>query len=531
MNNNATSKIHAAKQNWHNTIGEYVLRYAGIILALTVVVVGLMYGYKSSLTTPKAGPGHVIKYDSDRTEKTLLFVTVNSDQAYAGEAKVLKEAIASYHGVKVISLQGNFDNQNLQKKNQVIFVFGSPQIDNLKGLISLMTKVADKKIPLFWMGSGFSHVAQLFEIPFSLQDDQAITPLNTYMTYKGTKIAAEGLPFTRSNLAELAGKNKVLARVKLHNTFTRVALLRHGNIIYSAFSPFSQGEAPFALSVIMDSLSLLVGTHKPDPRVIFRLEDINGSAYNQNDSSFRKTVDYLIKQGVYVHLGIIPTMVDDQDNVHSNIDAALPVLEFIKKNPGHAGVVQHGYKHFRKDPRNKGMGSGDAFEFFMDDDKTMGPKAAAQFARKVIKEGYAVMLKSGLQPQMFEAPHYLMSQAEQQAAEQMFSLMQHEPLFYGDSPYGFFLPWLTQRNTTVYAASSSGYVDSEDPDSVNNILYSLEKAALIIPDPVIVVFFHPFMKEFKGREDDLEKLVQGIKKLNYRFVNMVDEVVPVTAKP
>ena len=375
-----------------------------------------------------------------------------------------------------------------------------------------------------------------FVIPFSGEknsdkDDLSLTPPKSYLTYKGTEIAAEGLPITRGNLKDFAQLGEVLGSVKLHGTFSRAALIRHGDIIYSAFSPLSQSYAPFVLPVIMDSLSLLIGKHKPNPRVIFRLEDINSVNYNEDDSSFRKTVDYLVGQDVYVHMGIIPTMVDAEGKVLAHIDAALPVLEFVKQNPDHVGIIQHGYKHWRKDPRNKGMRSGDAFEFFLDDDQTMGVRASRRFATNVIKEGYTVMLENGLTPYMFEAPHYVMSPAQQTAAEKMFSLMQHKPLFPGERLSEFFLPWLTQRNTTVYTPSSAGYVDALTPKSVNNILYSLEIAAKILPDPIVVVFFHPFMKEFEGRENDLEKLVRGIKGLNYRFVNMMDEVEPITAAP
>jgi len=530
--NSAISKIHTAEKHWHNTVGEYLLRYGGIFLALSIIAIGMKYGYDNSVFTPDAGSGYVIKHDSERTEKTVLFVSVNSDELYSNDAIVLKEAIASYHGVKIVNLEGKYHRQPLKNKNQIVFVKGSSEIDDLTGLLKLMKKIKEKNIPLFWLGSGFSQVAQIFDTPFSEEEGQSPLPPMSSMTYKGTKIDASGLPFTKANLTGFASHGEVLASVKLHDTFSRAALIRHGKIIYSAFNPLSQASAsaPFALSVIMDSLSLLVGEHKPNPRVIFRLEDINGSDYNKDDTSFKKTTDYLMSQDVYVHLGIIPTMVDSNDIIHSQIDAALPVLEFVKQNPDRVGIIQHGYKHFRKDPRNEGQISGEAFEFFPDDDQTMGVRASKKFAKKVIQEGYAVMLENALKPEMFEAPHYVITPAQQDIADKMFSLMHHKP-FYGDGAYGYFKPWLTQRNTTVYVPDSSGYVDVSKPDSVNNILYSLEKTASILPDPIVIVFFHPFMKEAQGREDDLEKLIQGIKALNYQFVNMLDEVQPKTAAP
>ena len=532
--NSATSKIHAAEKRWHNTIGEYLLRYGGIFLSLSIIVIGIkysyntLYSYNDALFTSNIELDNVIKYDSERTEKTVLFVSVNSNTYYSNEANVLKEAIASYHGVKILNLQGNYDSQVLKKENQIVFVMGSPEINNLTGLLKLMKKVADNDIPMFWLGSGFSRAAHIFDIPFSQKDrlNDTLLPPKSSLTYKGTEIAADGMPYARENLKGFAELGEVIGRVKLYGKFSRAALIRHGNIIYSAFNPFSRtGQAPFALSVIMDSLSLLVGKHKANPRIVFRLEDINGVSHNQNDDSFKKTVDYLMEQEVFMHLGIIPTMVDANGNVTAQIDAALPVLEFIKKNPAHVGIVQHGYKHWRKDPRNKGMGSGDASEFFLNDDLTMGVRSAKKFAKEVIKEGCAVMLKNNLIPFMFEAPHYEISPSQQQVAEEIFSIMQHPPLFYyGEGPYGFHLPWFTRRNAAVYVAGVSSYVDLSNPDSVKDILSSLKIAASILPDPIINIFFHPYIMEVPGREGELKKLIEGIKGLNYHFINMMDEL-------
>jgi len=524
--NNAISKIKASEKRWHNTFGEYFLRYAGIFLALIIIIIGLKHSSTSTLLAPGANTVQNTKYDTARNDKTLLFVSVNSDESYSNEVMVIKEAISSYHRVKIISQQGRYDAGLLQKENQVVFVMGSNKIDELDGLVKLMEKVAEKNIPLYWLGNGFPHVAHIFDIPLSDEEGLSLTPPKSSLTYNDTEIAASGLSFSRADLTDFANLGEVLASVTLHETFSRPALIQHGNIIYSAFNPFSRSNAPFALSVIMDSLSLQLGEHKPNPRIIFRLEDINGVSYREGDTSFIKTTNYLMEQGVFVHMGIIPTTVDANGEVLAEINAALPVLEFVNNNPDRVGIIQHGYKHWRKDPRNKGMGSGDGSEFFLDDDQTMGVEAAQAFANKVIKDGCAVMLESGLVPTMFEAPHYEISRSQQQVAENIFSLIQHPPLFfYSNGPYGFSLPWLTHRNKSVYVPNvSSDYVDMSNLDSLNDILYSLETARSILPDPVVLVYFHPFIKESKGGEGALEKLIEGIKALDYRFVNMLDEV-------
>jgi len=536
--NSAASKIHEAEKRWHNTIGEKLLRFGAVFLALSIIIIGVhynyneTYGYRGALFSSAVGADNAIKYEIDRINKTVLFVSLNSDAYYKTETKIIKEAIASYHGVRIHHLKENDISDELLKEGAVVFVLGSAKINNLDGLQKLLKKIAEKNIPLYWLGSGFSLAANIFNIPFTQNErlDDAFLPPKSRLLYKGAEISAEGIPYTRGNLTSFSSLGEVIAKVSLHDSFSRAAIIKYGNIIYSAFNPFSRsGKAPFALSVTMDSLSHFVGEHKTKPRIVFRLEDINGVSHNHDDTSFNKTVDYLMEQDVYIHLGIIPTMVDDKGNVVANIGNASPVLEFVMRNPSHVGIVQHGYKHWRNDPRNKGMGSGDASEFFIDDDQTMGKKAAEKFAREVIKNGCAVMLENKLIPTMFEAPHYEISPSQQQVAEKMYSLMQHPPLFYHrEGPYGFLLPWLTQRNKSVYVSSVSDYVDITQPDSIKKILNTLETAARILPDPVVNVFFHPYIMDVKEQSGALKELIEGIKGLDYQFVNMLDEVEPVS---
>ena len=141
----AISKIHTAEMHWHNTVGEYLLRYGGIFLALSILVIGLKYGYDSALFTSNHGAGYAIKHGSERTGKTVLFVTLNFNESYSNEANILKEAIASYHGVKILNLQGSYKLQNMEKENQIVFVMGSREIDNVPGLLN-RNKIENEKV-------------------------------------------------------------------------------------------------------------------------------------------------------------------------------------------------------------------------------------------------------------------------------------------------------------------------------------------------------------------------------------------------
>ena len=125
---------------------------------------------------------------------------------------------------------------------------------------------------------------------------------------------------------------------------------------------------------------------------------------------------------------------------------------------------------------------------------------------------------------VFEAPHYLMSPAQTAVAEELYPLILHAPWIYSGQNGDFFLPWFTRRADVYYGPSDVGYVAYDNPQSVEHILARLEDLARVLPDPVVTVFFHPFMHNAEGRGDDLERLVTGIERLGYRFASACEEL-------
>ena len=76
----------------------------------------------------------------------------------------------------------------------------------------------------------------------------------------------------------------------------------------------------------------------------------------------------------------------------------------------------------------------------------------------------------------------------------------------------------------IKTAKARGYVTYDEPLSVDHILNRMEEVANVLPDPLVIVFYHPFMHNAEGREDDLERLVDGVARLNYRFVSACAEL-------
>ena len=142
-----------------------------------------------------------------------------------------------------------------------------------------------------------------------------------------------------------------------------------------------------------------------------------------------------------------------------------------------------------------------------------------------MNEGFETLKNIGLQVKVYEAPHYTLSPKQQQAANNIFPVMHHQPQFYAGQKREHVMPWFTYKDDTVFAPSSIGYVDAVNTDSVNEILSQMDVLAKILPDPIVVVFFHPFMTEMPERENDLDALIQGTRSRGYRFVDTLSELV------
>jgi hypothetical protein len=525
MTPNAYHKLTASRARWRKTTGEHVLRLAGIALALVALAVGVKYGLDYGWEPAGPPAPYQVKRTDAALPKHVLFVAPRDNDAAEGFA----EALRSYFGAKVntVAPEDLHEGALAGMDCAIVFSDGSAGDNDPRG--ALLSAAAAQQLPIVWIGSGLARYTPLLGLARFEEEPERTVPPNSFLTYKGTDTKATGLAFIPGYPQAAGGEAQVLATVRLHDTFLRPAAVRSGPVTYLAFNPFPRSGAPYALAVAIDIVSDILGRHRPDPRVVFRLEDINGRDYGPSDTSFRRTAQKLVEEEVFAHVAITPDMVDANGNFVADLSNAQDVLTFLKQHPSLSAVVQHGTKHYRRDPRNAGKPSGLAYEFFFDDDQTMGRAEATRFARDRLIEGYEMMTKAGLDPLMFEAPHLEMSPGEEAAARSLFPVMMHPPLFFGShsEQFSMLVPWITERDGTVYAPHDVGYVDALDERSVQKILLRLERLKRILPDPIAVVFFHPFMIDRPGREDDLAELIDGIKRLGYRPVSLLDQVEPI----
>lgn len=565
-------RLAAVKSRWRRTLGERLLRALGFLVGLAVLLLAVSLASRTApaatqFSEPAAANAAILGASADiaadsREAHTppeltavaateiivkplplthesscaaaplpedadrLLLVVSDNDEARHPQVLALQEALSSYFGLRVQRVAAEDYMPALLEGVRATMVYGNAEFKDEKRIAALVEDTWRQQRPVLWLGPG-AYVAE-GELDLVLETDPSAftsAPKGTVIEYNGVQVPAAGVVLGETIRQSTGSPIRVLATVRLPSGKTLPAITARDDLVHVSFDPFNRRLfAGLALSVAFDAFSEILGAHRPDPRVLFRLEDINGHYYGDTDTSFTKTADYLLSQDVFMHLAIIPEWVDPQGDLLADIGNARPVLDLIRNHPDSVSLIQHGFRHFRQDPRNTGLHSGDAFEFFFDDDKKLGPDKARNFTRERLQAGSELLARHAWTPRIFEAPHYTMSPSQQATAQEMYPVIHHPPLSYASKNNHLLLPWYTQRGATVFAPSSAGFVAVANANSVRDILGLLKQSARILPDPVYVVYFHPFMIGYEGREGDLAQLIKGIRDLGYRFASTCEDI-------
>jgi hypothetical protein len=510
----------AVRRRWRRTFGEYLLRAAGLVLAVVVVVIAWRYAD----TRPQPGMSSECSPAAPSPTSRVLLEVADRTGLRGAQAQALKEAVESYFGVRVDVAGVGDDDAALLRQASAAVVFGNAPFEDNKRLRALVDQAVAGALPLVWIGQGIDGVADRLGLVTAGDAGAMPAPPGTVLDYRGVSIPVDGMLVPKAVPQVDADVTQVVARLSFANGSSRPAAIVRPGLVYVGLIPFWDLNPTLALPAAISAMSALLGEHARDPRVLFRLEDLNGRDYGEKDQSFKATADYLLSQDVFMHLSIIPICRDAEGAFVADIGDATPILDFVARHPRSVEIVQHGGCHFRIDPRNKGRGSGDAFEFFFDDDLMMGPAAAQELARSQTLEGREVLERYGLHAGIYEAPHYTLSLSEQAAISELFPVMHHPPLFHSKIRSQLLLPWFTWRAGTAFAPSAIGYVEATDPSSVDRMLEMLRKLARVLPDPVVVIHYHSFMTLKENREGDLAALIGGAKRLGYRFASTCEEL-------
>lgn len=516
-------RLARARGRRSKTVGERVLRVLGYLMA--AVVLALTWAQSSRAAAPEPSQPSCVAAGPAQDAHRVLLVVADMTGLRRAQADALRESLSSYFGVHVMAVSARDYLREMLDGKDVLVVFGNAIDVDKVSFAGVVDDAVQRALPIAWIGTGAEEFAGIFGVEAHADAPAPAAASNgTSIDYKGVRFSAHGIPLARPLQIGANASLRVRATVQLPDGSVRAGVITGPGFVLVGFVPFKDLNSNLALAATLDAMSTLLGAHHPDPRVLLRLEDVNGRDYGRHDKSFDATVSYLLTEDVFMHLSLIPQMVDAHGKPVADIGDARGALRLIERHPRSVEIIQHGGLHFRDSARNFGKSSGDAFEFFFDDDVTMGPNAAQEFARRRLELGAKLLARHGLRPSLFEAPHYTMSPSQQLAANALFPVMHHTPLHHAGIRSYLLLPWATLRDGTTYAPSMIGYIRVDDPNSVAGILALLEQLANVLPDPLVVIQYHPFVIQQPGRERDLMNLITGARRLGYRFASTCREL-------
>ncbi len=335
-------------------------------------------------------------------------------------------------------------------------------------------------------------------------------------------------------------------------------IIRSNNFWYIGDMPFSFIGPRDRYLVICDILhDILQIQHPEDHRAMVRLEDVSPI---EDGNNMETLTDYLGKRKIPFSIAVVPVYWDPLGHYNGYVpmkillsDAAglLDSLQYATQRGG--DILMHGYTHQYDATPNPYTGvTADDFEFWnIVDNSPVAEEDSAEWALERILAGLNEFQAPGIEPFIFETPHYIASPKSYQAMGELFAGRYERSYYYTsevpqlntdfDNPdrdfaAGQFFPYI------IY---SDHYGQIVIPENLGNIEYDIREIdplsyidygwkelktnaeyALTVRDGYASFFFHPFWLErdlgVSGFRD-FKNLVNAITRLGYKWVGAKSE--------
>ena len=374
---------------------------------------------------------------------------------------------------------------------------------------ALLNDLAQTDRPILWLGYG------LDRLPVNMASTYGFsaTPVNVTsdelpnsVEYKGQDYQAKVDDYTRINidspsvqvLATYNGTNVSVPYIVHSKNLWYVNGVPEGN-----YADYPVPEDAPAL-IFADALHDFFGTSITDSRkAVIRLEDVS---VHINPDRIYALVDYLYSQHVPFALGLIPAQ-RFADGSIVGLGERPEFVRAIRYAQDHgATIVLHGYHHT--------FGTGEDYEFW--DAERNAPLAGETwdaYAYKV-EDGIRILRNYGIEPRMWETPHYAGSTLAYQVFSHYFSYA-----FENRDPAGW-LPYPSgpDQYGQMLLPEQLGYIDPAAPAEGMTVDDQLQRAKLlqIVRDGWAAGFVHPAVLSPK----DIEPLVEGLRQQGYTFADL-----------
>lgn len=384
--------------------------------------------------------------------------------------------------------------------DRIVIVGNDPTVDLAPDLLK---DLAEASAPILWIGHGLEQIPvdQANEFGFVVEFATDET-LPTTIEYRGQRFPSVALSVDLVRVEQ--------PTVHVLATYDGPAgsmpyVLQGGNLLfvngipdldYDHPDPESAGTLIFA-DVLHEFFDTQVGG---GPEALIRLEDVS---IQVDPERLLEIADFMTARHAPYAIGVIPAQRLETGEVIFLYQRPELVRALRYAQDRGATIVLHGYHHT--------FGGGEDYEFW--DGERQAPQiyeSEEAFARK-LEDGIRILRDVGLEPRLWETPHYAGSPLAYTVFGKYFShaFENRDPWSWlpypaGPDPYG---QYIIPENLGYISPGTEWTVDAQ-----------LARASTlrIVRDAWAVGFYHPASVEV----DELKRLVDGLASLGYRFADL-----------
>jgi hypothetical protein len=383
-----------------------------------------------------------------------------------------------------------------------VVVLGNDAVDPLGEQV--LEDLRARTDPTMWVGYGLGSLSDDpdREIGFAPGFAEAVSD-DVEIDYRGKRYPTRVEEILAMRVA--SPDVEVLASVINGDARTPLAVRREGFWFFGGLpgidSDYPDPAVDTLTLVFADLLHDFYGAAEHDPaQAIIRLEDVSAHIPPGN---IVEAVDALSDRGVPFVLGVIPAqrMADGSILALGDRPEFVQALRYAQDRGG--TIALHGYHHT--------FGQGEDFEFW-DPEQHSPPAGETRDAYALkLEDGIRTLRDQGLEPMLWETPHYAASPLGYSVFGSYFShaIENRDPVTW--------LPFAAGPDPSgqTLIPENIGYINRSEGRTVEAQL-DRARLLLIVRDALAVGFYHPASIPVA----DLEQLVDGLAAMGYRFADV-----------
>lgn len=478
----------------------------------------------------------------------LILITHSSTQIFAANQYPLKKILVAVQGNSQLNNLAMGDGRQLAQllghfntSTKVIGVddYTSNDIEN-HDYIFYIGFYSDNKVPdsflsdiiktekkIIWINTGFAEFSKKYNV--ASRFGFTVSKLDTITGFDYVKF--DDKIFTKGegniNLIDFSNyENVVILATAYSSKYKKEVpyILSSSNLLYIADSPFAYASSRDRYLLFADMLhDILNELHEEARNAIVRIEDVTPL---DSPDKIRDITDYLSASGIPFLISVVPFYVDPVADTRVSLsdkpDMA-DALRYAEKNGG--TIVMHGITHQYKDV------TASDYEFWDANMNLPIQKENEVTIMRKIEMGIDEFAKNGIQPLLWETPHYTASNLLYSTISNYFSTAIEQRLSIENPDYSQFFPYVIYRDLygqKIYPENLGYIPEQADENIVKRAVEEIingAKANLNVRDGYASFFFHSFLDI-----SILKKLVEEIENLGYTFINIREELNSVRSK-